>query len=108
MILMIANNNSPYSGYNEVSRVDESGDESEKKCGNWLSARAVVLILNFIILQYMIKQLQFNSLKQIYVKLGQILLFTNSIFFLSRNNEVSGVEETEDQNENIYKIGKCK
>ena len=35
MILMIANNNSPYSGYNEVNRVDESGDESERKCGNW-------------------------------------------------------------------------
>ena len=30
MILMIANNNSPYSGYNEVNRVEESGDESEK------------------------------------------------------------------------------
>ena len=30
MILMIANNNSSYSGYNEVNRVEESGDESEK------------------------------------------------------------------------------
>ena len=27
---MIANNNSSYSGYNEVNRVDESGDEGEK------------------------------------------------------------------------------
>ena len=30
MILMIANNNSSYLGYNEVNRVEESGDESEK------------------------------------------------------------------------------
>ena len=55
----------------------------------------------------MIKQLEFNSSKQIYVKLGQILLFTNSIFFLSGNNEVSGVEETENQNENNSEIGTC-
>ena len=55
----------------------------------------------------MIKQLEFNSSKQIYVKLGQILLFTNSIFFLSGNNEVSGVEETENQNKNNPEIGKC-
>ena len=27
---MIANNNSSYSGYSEVNRVEESGDESEK------------------------------------------------------------------------------
>ena len=27
---MIANNNSSYLGYNEVNRVEESGDESEK------------------------------------------------------------------------------
>ena len=30
MILMIANNNSSYSGYNEVNRVEESGDGSGK------------------------------------------------------------------------------
>ena len=30
MILMIANNNSSYSGCNEVNRFEESGDESEK------------------------------------------------------------------------------
>ena len=35
MILMIANNNSSYWGYNEVNRFEESEDESEKKCGNW-------------------------------------------------------------------------
>ena len=55
----------------------------------------------------MIKQLEFNSSKQIYVKLGQILLFTNSIYFLSGNNEVCGVEETENQNGNNSEIGKC-
>ena len=54
----------------------------------------------------MIKQLEFNSSKQIYVTLGQILLFTNSISFLSGNNEVSEVEETENQNENNSEIGK--
>ena len=32
---MIASNNSTYSGCNEVNRVEESVDESEKKCGNW-------------------------------------------------------------------------
>ena len=30
MILMIANNNSSYSGCNEVNRFEETGDESEK------------------------------------------------------------------------------
>ena len=55
----------------------------------------------------MIEQLELNSSKQIYVKLGQILLFTNSISFLSGNNEVNGVEETENQNENNSEIGKC-
>ena len=55
----------------------------------------------------MVKQLEFDSSKQIYVKLGKILLFTNSIFFLSGNNEVSGVEETENQNENNSEIGTC-
>ena len=39
MILMIANSNSSYSGYNEVNRVEETGDESKKnaeigKCKN--------------------------------------------------------------------------
>ena len=46
---MIANNNSSYSGYNEVNRVEESGDES-KKIWKFVSARAVVLILSSIIL----------------------------------------------------------
>ena len=55
----------------------------------------------------MVKQLEFDSSKQIYVKLGKILLFTISIFFLSGNNEVSGVEETENQNENNSEIGTC-
>ena len=55
----------------------------------------------------MIKQIEFNSSKQIYVNLGQSLLFTNSIFFLSGNNEVSGVEDTENENKNNSKIGKC-
>ena len=55
----------------------------------------------------MVKQLEFDSSKQIYVKLGQILLFTNSSFFLSGNSEVSGVEETENQNENNSEIGNC-
>ena len=48
MILMIANNNSSYSGFNEVNRVEESGDAS-KKIWKLVSARAVVLILNSII-----------------------------------------------------------
>ena len=30
MILMIANNNSSYSSYNEVNRVEESGNVSEE------------------------------------------------------------------------------
>ena len=30
MILMIADNNTSSSGYNEVNRVEESGDESKK------------------------------------------------------------------------------
>ena len=30
MILMIVNNNSSYSGYNEVNRGEQSGNESEK------------------------------------------------------------------------------
>ena len=55
----------------------------------------------------MIKQLEFNSSKQIYVTLGQILLFTNSISFLPGSNEVSGVEETENQNKNNSEIGNC-
>ena len=33
MILMIANINSSYSGYNEVNRVEESGDQNEKNAG---------------------------------------------------------------------------
>ena len=46
MILMIANNNYSYSGYNEVNRVEESGDKSEKKMRKLVSARAVALTLN--------------------------------------------------------------
>ena len=49
MILMIAKNDSSYSGHNEVNRVEESGDESEKMWKS-VSARVVVLILNSIIL----------------------------------------------------------
>ena len=36
-----------------------------------------------------------------------MLFFANSISFLSGNNEVSGVEETEIQNESNSEIGKC-
>ena len=64
MVLMIAKNNSSYSGYNEVNRVEKSGDKSEK-IWKLVSARAVVLILCFIILYYVTKQVQFNSSKQI-------------------------------------------
>ena len=49
MILIIANNNSSDWGYNEVSRVNESGKKA-KKMRKLVSARAVVLILNSIIL----------------------------------------------------------
>ena len=41
---MIANNNSPYSGYKEVNRVKQNADESEKN-RKLVSARTVVLIL---------------------------------------------------------------
>ena len=44
MILMIASNNSSYSGYNEVNRVKRNADESEKM-RKLVSARAVVLML---------------------------------------------------------------
>ena len=64
MVLMIAKNNSSYSGYNEVNRVEKSGDKSEK-IWKLVSARAVVLILCFIILYYVTKWVQFNSSKQI-------------------------------------------
>ena len=55
----------------------------------------------------MVKQLEFDSSKQIYAKLGQILLFTNSSFLILGNNEVRGVEETENQNENNSETGTC-
>ena len=49
MFLMIANNDSSYSGHNEVNRVEENEDES-KKMWKSVNARVVVLILNSIIL----------------------------------------------------------
>ena len=51
MVLMIVKNNSSYSGYNEVDRVEESGDESKKnmEIGKRNSSYAYTLFHNFII-----------------------------------------------------------
>lgn len=53
MICMTANNNSPYSGYNEVNnKVEESGDQSEDnvEIGNCKRGCTYTYFHNFIIM----------------------------------------------------------